>query len=85
MVQDPFSKQPNTTSCVNGTPGNQLNIKEKERELGKGKKKDLKEMLVVIVLLLHFVYKTSSMLKILCKLLSRIEEYEASSHILLGM
>lgn len=85
LVQDPFSKQPNTTSCVNGTPGNQLNIKEKERELGKGKKKDLKEMLVVIVLLLHFVYKTSSMLKILCKLLSRIEEYEASSHILLGM
>lgn len=86
LVQDPFSKQPNTTSCVNGTPGNQLNIKEKERELGKGKKKkDLKEMLVVIVLLLHFVYKTSSMLKILCKLLSCIEEYEASSHILLGM
>lgn len=42
-------------------------------------------MLVVIVLLLHFVYKTSSMLKILYKLLSRIEEYEASSHILLGM
>ena len=42
-------------------------------------------MLVVIILLLHFVYKTGSMLRILCKLLSHIEEYEASSHILLGI